>query len=68
MATNNAEKIAALESILESGARSISVDGLTTTYRSRAEILAEIERLKLADGVNGYTKRRRAKNVDLSGF
>lgn len=65
---DNAAKIAALEAILESGARSVSVDGLATVFRNRNEIVAEIDRLRSEDTVNGYAKRRRAKNVDLSQF
>ena len=65
---DNSAKIAALKTILESGAHSVSVDGLATVFRNRDEIVAEIDRLQAEDTVNGYTKRRRAKNVDLSQF
>lgn len=68
MAVDNAAKIAALQAILESGARTISVDGLSTTYRSRDEILAEISRLKESDTENGYVRRRRVMNINLGGF
>jgi len=68
MAVDNSAKIAALEQIRASGARTVNVDGLATTFRSLDELNQEIERLKNEDTVNGYTKRRKVQRIDLSRF
>lgn len=65
---NNAQKIQALEKILQSGAKSVTVDGLTTTYRSQSEIVSEISRLKKDDTANEYRKKPRAVRIGLGGF
>lgn len=68
MPVDHSEKIAHLEAALASGIKSTTVDGETVTYASRREMLAEIQRLKREDTVNGYTKRQRIRSIRLGGF
>ena len=68
MATDNSAKIAVLETVLNSGARTVTVDGVSTTYRSASEILDAIKRLRTEDDTNDYVKRRGVKNINLGGF
>lgn len=65
---DNSAKIEQLESLLASGLRSHTVDGQTTVYMSRDEMVAELTRLKRDDTVNGYTKKRAIRTVRLGGF
>lgn len=46
MAETITEKIARLEALKESGARSTTVDGVSVTFRDLGEINSEIGRLK----------------------
>jgi len=63
---DNSDKIKLLERILESGAHSISVDGVTTTYRDRQSIVSEIRRLEGDDA--DVTTSRRVKSINLGAF
>jgi hypothetical protein len=65
---DNSAAVAQLESLLASGLRSHTVDGQTTVYMSRDEMIAELTRLKREDTVNGYQKRRAIRSVNLGGF
>jgi hypothetical protein len=65
---DNAAKVSELESLLQSGLRSHTVDGQTVTYRDQSEIMDLIQRLKRADDTNDYTVRRRVRTISLGGF
>lgn len=46
---DNTKKIEAIENALASGLRQFTVDGQTTIYQSRNELLAERDRLRAED-------------------
>jgi hypothetical protein len=63
------EKIDYLRRILESGVLQVTTDGVTTIYRSREDLVREIERLENelpADPDN--PNRGRVKTINLGGF
>ena len=62
------EKIEYLRRILESGGLQVTVDGVTTLYRSRDDLVREIERLEGEDPSNTEPRRGRAKTINLGGF
>ncbi len=68
MPVDNSSKIATLESILASGLKSHTVDGVTTTYADRNDLVSEINRLKAEDAENSYTPKRRIRSINLGGF
>ena len=55
MAVDHSTEIAALEEILNSGARSITVDGVTTQFQNAEEIQRRIDHLKSEDDTSGQT-------------
>lgn len=65
---DNSKQIAALEQILASGTDSYSVDGTTTKFRSRDELIKELNRLKATDDASQATgkTRRTLSRFDLS--
>lgn len=65
---DHSTKIAQLEGVLASGLRSHTVDGQTVQYADRRALVAEIERLKREDNVNGYSPKRRIRSIRLGGF
>lgn len=67
MFTDHSTTITALEGLLTSGVRQLTVDGVTTTYQSASDIRKEIQRLKAEDTANGYTKRPRVRSINLRG-
>lgn len=68
VAVDNATKIAALETLVATGARSITVDGVTTQYSSLDDIFKAIAYLKRQDTENSYTTRKRVRTIKLGGF
>ena len=68
MSVDNSTTIATLEGILGSGLKSHTVDGETTTFADRRALVAEIERLKREDTVNGYKPKSRIRTIRLGGF
>lgn len=64
---NNASKIAALRSALDSGVMSVNVDGQVVTFRSAAEISKRIRELE-AEDANFGRRRPVASSINLSGF
>ncbi len=65
---DNSAKSELIDQMMEAGVTSISVDGVSTSYQSRADMVAERRRLVQADTANSYTKRRRVMNINLGGF
>jgi hypothetical protein len=65
---DNCEKIAALEEIRNSGILQITNDGVTVRYRDIEAVDDAIRRLKQEDTVNGFSKRRRIKRIDMGGY
>jgi hypothetical protein len=63
---NNATKIASIRALLESGAASISVDGVTTTL-DREGLRLELRRLQDEDDTR-QSDRPRAAGIYLGGF
>ena len=63
---DNATKSAALQSVLDTGATDVSVDGETVKY-DPAAIRRRIRDLKAADP-NFRNKRPRAASINLGGF
>ena len=68
MSVNNREAISHIEALLGSGLKSQAVDGETSQYADRRALLAELQRLKREDTVNGYGKRPRVRTIRLGGF
>ena len=66
MDQDNSAKIAELESLLESGATSVNVDGVTVAI-SPDSVRAELRRLQQADSVQ-RKKRPVAARINLAGF
>lgn len=64
-----AEQIAALRDVLATGASAVTLDGKTVTYRSRAEIRAELAILEAeeAAATGGARPLRRIKAATRSG-
>ena len=62
------EKIDYLRRILESGVLQVTTDGVTTIYRSRDDLVREIERLEGEDPANTDPRRGRVKTINLGGF
>jgi hypothetical protein len=66
---DNREKIAALEQVLASGQLSHTVDGVSITYRSRADLVAQLRILRLGDNTGAIKKPApRVRTVYLGGF
>ena len=63
---DNSEAILAIRTLLGTGTRSVTVDGVTTTFDPDS-LRKELSRL-LADDDTEQTKRPRAFGVNLSGF
>lgn len=63
---DNATEIAAIEALLESGAKSVTVDGVTTQFDLDG-LRKELRRLRAEDDVR-QTRRPFSASVDLSGF
>lgn len=61
MSTSLRQKIAQLEDALYSGASSVTIDGVTTTFRSQAELKESIAELKRRVGQR--PARRRTASV-----
>lgn len=68
MAVDNSSKIEALERVLSSGTRTITIDGITTTYNSLDDIRKAIAYLKEQDTENSYSGRKRVRRIKLGGF
>ena len=64
----NTTAIAELDAALASGVQSVTTDGLTVTYKSRAEMLAELRRLQADDDATTARRRPVAATINLSGF
>lgn len=59
-------KIQALETALASGVKQTSLDGQTTVFQSRAEMLAELNRLRADDDASLAAGRRRPRVARLN--
>lgn len=62
---DNSEKIAAIDAAIETGVKSVSVDGVSTTYRSVSEMLLARDRLVATDTSGGYTARKRVASINM---
>jgi hypothetical protein len=58
-------EIAALKSILNSGARSITTDGVTTTFTSEAAIRKRIAELEVEQGGSSLLVKPRIRSIHL---
>ena len=65
-ATDNSKRIAEIDEILRSGARSVSTDGLSVSYDFDT-LREERRQLMEADTAN-RSRRPIASNINLSGF
>ena len=65
MPVDNSTKIATLQALLESGVRQLTVDGITTVYRSADDIRAEIRRLQNEDTTGNQPARPRVRSINL---
>lgn len=62
MATTIQQRIDALKEVLGTGALSVEHDGKKVTYRSRSQILAEIQRLEAEQGTKTQWRQSFAKH------
>lgn len=63
---DNTQQIANLRAIRASGARSVTTDGVTTTFESASEIDREIARLE-REQTGSTTAKPRIRGTNLSG-
>jgi len=61
---DNSAEIAALETVLNSGARSVSVDGVTTTFENAEQIRRRLRELRETDTANAG-RRPRISTIDI---
>lgn len=64
---NNTAKIAALETAIASGVRSVSWNGVNTVFQSLAEMERTLQRLKREDDTVGGSQPPRIGTILLNG-
>jgi hypothetical protein len=62
---NRTREINALKSILNSGARSITTDGVTTTFANEASIRKRIAELEVEQGGSSALVKPRIRSINL---